>query len=252
MSVFLMIAAALMQTAQPEGLRKLNTKELRTQVRGSTITRGVPPSHPAAAAAPGTPPPAYVPLEREYFRSGGQYGGKWDNYETYGSYLIARDRVCVRPIGEKEACYSILVDGHGQYWMITPTSGGPFRVTIAKIVDPAARPDFPESLTVDGKRYDRLTGVSLQRAVQGKTFCPSAPCSGIDGSVKVFRDDGAYLVFGDRWDDGGRYAIINDVVVTELGDQRDTFAFYRSADGTIRRAFKDRAGIINLMTEFIK
>src|SRR5215213_3796331 len=55
------------------------------------------------------------------------------------------------------------------------------------------RPHFPESLTVDGKRYDRLTGASLEQAVRGKTFCPSAPCSGIDGSVEVFRDDGAYL-----------------------------------------------------------
>lgn len=133
-----MIAVALLGTAQPETprtLRQLNTKELWAKVRGSTITRGARPNLPAAAASPGAPPPPYVPLEREYFRSAGQYGGEWDNYETYGSYFIARNRVCVRPIGENEACYSILVDGHGQYWMITPTSGRPFRVTIAKIVD---------------------------------------------------------------------------------------------------------------------
>lgn len=134
MPVLLMVAVALLQTPESEGLRQLKTKELRTTVRGSTITRGAPRSLPPAAAPPGSPPPPYIPLEREYFRSAGQYGGEWDNYETYGSYVIARNRVCVRPIGEKEACYSILVDGHGRYWMITPTQG-PFRITIAKIVD---------------------------------------------------------------------------------------------------------------------
>jgi hypothetical protein len=68
----------------------------------------------------------------------------------------------------------------------------------------------------------------------------------------VFREDGAYLLFGDRWDDGGRCTITNDVVVTSLGDERRAYAFYRSADGTVRRAFKDRSGVIRLMSEYIK
>lgn len=38
MPVSVMIAAALLGTAQPDGLRQLSTKELRAKVRESTIT----------------------------------------------------------------------------------------------------------------------------------------------------------------------------------------------------------------------
>jgi hypothetical protein len=121
MALSLLIAGALLAPAPADAPRLLRTNELRTKVRGSTITR--------INSFPG------APLEREYFWVGGRYGGEFDNYEAYGSYRIASDEVCVRAEGEKEGCFSILVDGRGQYWMSTPTSGGPFRVTIAKIVD---------------------------------------------------------------------------------------------------------------------
>ena len=132
MPLSLVIAVALLGPAQADGLRQLSSRELRTIVRGSTITRV---RHYEAPPYSNIPPPAWLPLEREAFWSGGRYAGEFDNYEPYGRYRIFGDQVCVTSERDREGCYSIFVDGHGQYWMTTPTSRGPFRVTISKIPD---------------------------------------------------------------------------------------------------------------------
>jgi hypothetical protein len=98
-------------------------------------------------------------------------------------------------------------------------------------------------LSHDGQRYDRLTGAALVQAIRGRTFCPSRACSGIDGTVDVFQPDGVYLVFGDRWDDGGRYTIVNDMVIVKTSTSSSRYAFYRSNDGTVRRAWERRGKI---------
>jgi hypothetical protein len=129
-SIF-MVAAALWGTAQPDLLRQLDSRELRSIVRGSTITRV---HHYEAPPNSNLPPPPYFPLEAESFWVNGRYAGEFDNYEPYGSYRITRGQVCVSVEREKENCFVILVDHQGQYWMKKSTWPGPARVTIEKII----------------------------------------------------------------------------------------------------------------------
>ncbi|HMI39675.1 MAG TPA: hypothetical protein VK485_00410 [Sphingomicrobium sp.] len=126
----------------------------------------------------------------------------------------------------------------------------PRETTVANASRAAAQLRFPKTLTADGRQYDRLTGVALEQAIRGKSFCPSPVCSGIDGEVAVFKEDGQYLVFGDRWDDGGRYTIVNDAVIVTLGQTVRTFAFYLSAGGVVRQAWENSAGKIESMRVF--
>jgi hypothetical protein len=133
MPLFVMIAAvAWSATAQRDGLRELTSGELRSIVRGSTITRV---HHYEAPANSNLPPPPNFPLEAESFWVNGRYAGEFDNYEPYGSYRITRGQVCVSVEREKENCFVILEDHQGQYWMKKSTWPGPVRVTIEKIVN---------------------------------------------------------------------------------------------------------------------
>jgi hypothetical protein len=117
---------------------------------------------------------------------------------------------------------------------------------------PAARSRFPQSVLIDGKQYDRLTGAEIPEVLHGKTFCPSPQCNPIGGYVEVFKDDGVYLEFGDRWEGEGRYAVINDVVVVKIEGVISKYAFYRSGDGAFVKAVVDRAGIIRSGKVFAK
>ena len=132
MPLSFLIAVALLGTAEPDGLRQLSSSELRTIVRGSMITRVY---RYEASPDPSSPPPVRPPLDRESFERGGHYAREADNYEGYGSYRIAHGQVCALELGQKEDCFSILVDRQGQYWMKRPTWRGYGRVSISKIVD---------------------------------------------------------------------------------------------------------------------
>jgi hypothetical protein len=128
-----------------------------------------------------------------------------------------------------------------------PDSGVPAEFRGAALDAP-----FPKSLSEDGLLYSQLSGAALVRELHGKMFCPSASCSGIDGIVERFADNGDYLAAGDRFDDQGRYVILGDKVIVKIGGMVRTYAFYRSTDGALRRAWVERGGKIQSSKVFTK
>lgn len=117
---------------------------------------------------------------------------------------------------------------------------------------PPARSTFPEKLEERGIIYKRLTGRSLAQAVLGRIFCPNSRCSGIDGMVEVFRRDGMWLAYGDRWEGEGKYVIKNGRIVVTFEQERRSYAVYASPDGASQRALLDNNGKVWLLGEFSK
>lgn len=131
MPLSLLIAGALLGTAEPHGLRQLSSSELRRIVRGSMVTRVY---RYETSLDSGVSPLGSASVDRESFEYGGHYAREADNYEGYGSYRIAHGQVCPAELGQKEDCFSILVDRQGQYWMKRAGWRGYGRVIISKIV----------------------------------------------------------------------------------------------------------------------
>lgn len=89
-------------------------------------------------------------------------------------------------------------------------------------------------------------------AVVGKTICPGKSCSAIAANINVFKEDGTYVTVSDRWDDEGRYAIVNNTVIVKLGEGLSRYAFYRSVEGVLLMAWEGSAGNIQSSTVFVK
>ena len=118
---------------------------------------------------------------------------------------------------------------------------------------PAARPSgFPASISNGGQSYARLTGAALVKAVRGKSICPTPECNAIGGGIGVYREDGTYLEFGDRWEGEGTYVIRHGTVVVQLESSIWEYAFYRNGDAPLLRAIRDRRGIVRSGVVFTK
>ena len=102
-----LITALLISTSAADEnplYRWLSTAELETLLRGSWITQ----------------PDRRVSYMRnpEEFHENGSYVLHGDNYEAHGKYSFRDNAVCDQAERNPEVCRRVLIDKHGQYWIV--------------------------------------------------------------------------------------------------------------------------------------
>jgi hypothetical protein len=98
------------QEGTVEGLRQLQTAEIRAFLVGSTIERG-DSLDPVPRVGSG-----------EQFGPDGTYVRFDDRDQVDGTYRIANDEVCVRIPKREPFCRQVFLDTHGNPWMREPRS----------------------------------------------------------------------------------------------------------------------------------